>query len=165
MYLQQVTKNVFLELEAALLQVNNKDYSKPIPRLFMATIGQHVRHIIELYQCLIAGYDDGLVNYEKRKRDLHIETDRDFAILLLHGIARSINKNDKMMALEAAFGSDAEVISITTNYKRELIYNLEHTIHHMALIRVGLNEIGSIQLPDSFGVAPSTIQHKKACVQ
>jgi hypothetical protein len=47
----------------------------------------------------------------------------------------------------------------------EIAYNLEHTIHHMALIRVGLHELGDITLDDSYGVAPSTLKYRKRCVQ
>jgi hypothetical protein len=56
-------------------------------------------------------------------------------------------------------------MDVSTNYYREVIYNLEHTIHHMALIRVGINELGNIDLPKDFGVAPSTIKYKQLCVQ
>jgi hypothetical protein len=52
-----------------------------------------------------------------------------------------------------------------TNYYREIVYNLEHTIHHMALIRVGLKELASIELPENYGVASATVKHKKSCAQ
>jgi hypothetical protein len=35
----------------------------------------------------------------------------------------------------------------------------------MALIRVGITEISSIELPQDFGVAGSTVKHRKQCAQ
>jgi hypothetical protein len=54
---------------------------------------------------------------------------------------------------------------ISTNYFREIAYNLEHTIHHMALIRIGLREIGDIPVDESYGVASSTTKYRQKCVQ
>ena len=42
---------VFEELKEVLEQITNDEYGTSSERLFKATIGQHVRHIIELYQC------------------------------------------------------------------------------------------------------------------
>jgi hypothetical protein len=43
-----------------------------------------------------------------------------------------------------------------------LAYCLEHTIHHQALIKIGLMELNLIHLIDQhFGVAPATIRFKK----
>jgi len=54
---------------------------------------------------------------------------------------------------------------VETNYYRELIYNLEHTIHHMALIKVGINEVSCIAVPEGFGIATSTIKFRRSCAQ
>jgi hypothetical protein len=56
-------------------------------------------------------------------------------------------------------------VGIKSNYYREIAYNLEHTIHHMALIRVGVNEVSLVQLPQEFGMAFSTIKHQQQCAQ
>lgn len=125
-----------------------------------------MRHVIELFQCLERGYESGTINYEKRKRDINIETDKDLATQLLLNIHEGLGKGNKELLLEASYDDNSgAVITIHTNYYREIAYNLEHTIHHMALIRVGVNEVASISLPDNFGVASSTVKFRKQCVQ
>ena len=166
MQLQQAVNNVFVQLAESLQQISQQEYSKPCKTLFSNTIGQHVRHVIELFQCLDKGYEQGVVNYEKRKRDQAIETDKELASRLLLEIYSGLDKSNKELTLEATYDDHStEPIVISTNYFREIAYNLEHTIHHMALIRVGLTEVASITLPDDFGVASSTVKYKKQCAQ
>lgn len=166
MQLQQAVNNVFVQLAESLQQISQGEYVQPCKNLFNNTIGQHVRHIIELYQCLEKGYEPGIVNYEKRKRDQDIESDKELASHLLLDIHSGLGKPNKELTLEATYDDlSAEPISIATNYFREIAYNLEHTIHHMALIRVGLAEVATITLPDDFGVASSTVKYKKQCAQ
>ena len=57
-----------------------KSYAAPCNALSNASIGQHTRHIIELYQCLIAGYITGEIKYDDRKRDLLLENDITVAV-------------------------------------------------------------------------------------
>src|ERR1700730_6464093 len=166
MQLQQAVNNVFVQLSATLDQLNQEQYVQPCNTLLNATIGQHVRHIIELFQCLEKGYDAGLVNYEKRKRDVSIETDKLFASGILTEVHAGLERPNKELQLEACYDENfTNPISIATNFYREIAYNLEHTIHHMALIRVGINEVAEIDLPAEFGVASSTIKYRKECAQ
>ena len=164
MQLQQSVKNVFVQLSESLHQLTDEQYVQPSKTLFNATIGQHVRHIIELFICLEKGYETGLVNYEKRKRDLAIETDKQFANGLLQKIYKNLEKPNKNLLLESNYDEhSADTLTVTTNYYREIIYNLEHTVHHMALIRVGINEVSTIAVPYEFGVASSTLNYRKKC--
>ena len=166
MQLQKAIGNVFVQLSESIQQLSDEQYKQPSNILFNATIGQHIRHIIELFICLNQGYETGLVNYEKRKRDYRIETERELAIELLHSIYTSINKADRNIMLEVSYDEHSnDTIVIHTNYYREIAYNLEHTVHHMALVRVGINEVATIELPAEFGVASSTIKYRKACAQ
>lgn len=164
--LQNAIHNVFLQLTASLEQLNDEQYSMECPVLANATIGKHLRHIIELFQSLEKGYVAGVINYDNRKRDLRIETDKGFALSLLNEIRSGLNKPDKDLILESSYDEDSnEMISIKTNYNREVAYNLEHTIHHMALIRVGIRTVSTIQLPENYGVASSTVRHRQQCAQ
>jgi hypothetical protein len=48
----------------------------------------------------------------------------------------------------------------------QLVQALEHTIHHMALIRIGIRDTGSEHfLPEGYGIASSTLQHRRECAQ
>lgn len=166
MLLKQPIQNVFVQLSESLHRLSDTEYSQPSKILFNASIGQHVRHIIELFLCLEQGYETGIVNYEKRKRDYQVESNRLFAMELLAAIYQRIERPNIDLVMEAEdYEEAASPIAIPSNYYRELAYNLEHTIHHMALIRVGINEVSSIQLPDGFGVAYSTIKFRTQCAQ
>lgn len=166
MLLKQPIQNVFVQLSESLGQLTNDEYIQPSKTLFNASIGQHVRHIIELFLCLEKGYESGIVNYEKRKRDYQIETNKELAVQLLKDIYHRLERPNIDLVMEAEDYEEKEaVVSIPSNYYREIAYNLEHTIHHMALIRVGINEVSSIKLPQEFGVAYSTIKYRLQCAQ
>ena len=138
-------------------------FTRPCDVVGGATIGQHVRHTIELYQCLLSGYTPGDICYDKRARDKKIENDVDFALHCLHEISGAIGKPDK--DLNVSYEIDHRGVQLRSNYYREVMYNLEHTIHHQALIRVAIESLTSIKLPVSFGVAPSTLKYRATCAQ
>jgi hypothetical protein len=166
MQLEQAISNDFVQLNDSIDQLTNEQYKTPVQTLSNATIGQHVRHIIELFICLENGYEKGLVNYEKRKRDYTIETNKDVAVQLMHSIVAGLGKPNKTLMLEAGYDDLSEdVVTIETNYLREVVYNLEHTVHHMALIRVGITALAAIKLPEGYGVASSTIKYRQTCAQ
>jgi hypothetical protein len=166
MQLQAAVNNVFLQLKNTLEHLSDEEYCMPSKHLNNSTIGQHTRHVIEMFICLNEGYDTGVVNYESRKRDPIIETNKSVATNLLNEIIYSLDKADKPLFLEGSYNEHSSALMrFETNYHREVVYNLEHTIHHMALIRVGLKELNIQHLSESFGVAPSTAKHKKTCAQ
>lgn len=151
------------QFKEVLLQLPENCYARPCEAISQATIGQHTRHIIELYQCLLKGYDPNEVSYDKRPRDIRIEVDVDFAIYHLEQIQDLLEKPDKKLIMFYNLNGNTE--QLESNYFREVMYNLEHTIHHQALIKVGINQLTEILLPESFGVASSTIQYRKQCAQ
>jgi hypothetical protein len=166
MELQKAVHDVFVLLADSLNRLEEDQYHFPCKNLSGNTVGQHVRHIIEMFQCLDKGWISGEVDYEKRIRDRRIETDRSFAVELLEEIARQISKENKSLYLLTYYDElRTEPEKIGTNYYREIAYNLEHTIHHMALIRIGLRELGDMAVDDSYGVASSTLKYRKQCVQ
>ena len=149
-------------------------YQMPLELLFGASIGQHTRHFVEFYQCLLAqttgDTQEPVVNYALRKRELRIEEDPAFTSALIQEICSRLTGLDESQSCRLICDehvADAEGLAIGSNVGRELMYNIEHTIHHLAIIKIGLNAVApQIVLPEHFGVAPSTIRHKQnICAQ
>ena len=162
MTIQDSVQVIFRQLEDSLVQLTNEQYCKSIETLSDATIGQHVRHLVEMFVCLQEGYTTGTVNYEKRKRDITIESSKEVAIHLMQQLHQSLFNSNKDLILEAGFDENSfELTHLPTNYFREIAYNLEHAIHHMALIKIGMNELAKITLPAGYGVASSTIKYRQ----
>jgi len=97
----------------------------------------------------VTGTGDGCTNEGLARRDC---------------IDRAIHRLDlnQPLALEADLSvSGAATIQIPSSFARELLYNIEHAIHHMALVQVAVqNAFPTIELPQHFGVAYSTVQHQ-----
>jgi hypothetical protein len=166
MPLQEAVRHTLVQLSGSLELMTQEEFVQPCVHLSNSTIGQHVRHVIEMFQCLELGYETGSVNYELRKRDPLMETKKDVALAALQLIFEGFKKPDKALVLEGFYNDHSEtLLQIPTNYYREIIYNLEHTIHHMALIRIGIRELKQIELPEGYGVASSTVKHKRTCAQ
>jgi len=150
-----------MEHQELLLKLSDKQYQHQSELLSGASIGQHLRHVVEFYDCLLNGLSQQKINYEKRARSLELENNRNTAISKISSII------DQLLSLELSSRLYLEIEDsiIDTSVQRELYYNLEHSIHHQALIKVGLKEqnIGNMVNAD-FGVAPSTLKYRKQCV-
>ncbi len=139
--------------------LRQEHYVHQIEHLGNASIGAHTRHIIELLQCSIHGYNTGIVNYENRFRDFELEKNKEFAMACLLQLRHDIIKPDKMVQIFTVQAADEiEFTPVMSSYFRELIYNTEHAIHHMALIKVALIELKINNVNEHFGMAYSTIR-------
>jgi len=159
MHLRFATLRLFSQLAELLDQLSDEEYCIPIAALSGSTIGQHFRHVIECFQELEKGYHGGDVNYDLRRRDRCLETSRQLALRHIDLMGAVPGRQDKLLRLHAAF-DEGTGVSLSSTYYRELLHNLDHTVHHMALIRVGLSAFPRIRLPESFGVAYSTLRSR-----
>jgi hypothetical protein len=160
------TESLFQQIRDFLYQLSREQYDQKLPVLYGSSVGQHVRHIIECFEELEKGYKTGTVNYDNRQRSLLLETDKDAAIESMDHILLSIDKPNKVLQLSAVYNIDASHTTIVdTNYYREWMHNIEHIVHHMALIKTGAQSFKDIQLSASFGIAVSTQRARTVCVQ
>jgi len=156
-------REILLQLAFAIQQLNKDEYKEKIPMLSHSSIGEHTRHIIELFQQLFHGYTLGVVNYDERDRNTLLQESIDFAVENIAKIVTGLCRDNKELKIGTLYTDNDEGIS--SNYLRELIYNIEHCIHHQAIIKIGMTLLGKGEINENFGVAKSTIAYKKQCVQ
>lgn len=160
--MKDVTKHLLQQLQTVITQLEPDDYCLPLDYLSGASVGQHVRHILDFYVCLLRTKTESEVCYDKRNRDLDVETIRQASVNLIDAICLELDMLDleKTITLKQKFGD--QQFSTTSSILRELSYNLEHSIHHMAIIKIALKQSFSyILVNDDFGVAHSTVSHRK----
>lgn len=156
-------KDVLMQLVGSIDQLNFDEYTQKINLLSKSTIGEHTRHIIELFEQLLSGYETENINYDTRKRDIRIQENIDIATERIANIIQQLERNDKQLLLTTLYNN--QEMSIESNYFRELMYNIEHCIHHQAFIKIGLLHFGKTEIAENLGVAKSTIEYRKQCVK
>jgi hypothetical protein len=155
--------DVLKQLSQLLSQLDNTQYAMPLRILNGSSIGQHTRHVIEFYRCLLQGFAKGLVDYDSRERDMELENNLEFVLINIEAIICQIEQatTSKTNFLLAVNYNDDIPLFVETNVIREVVYLVEHSIHHYALIKIGLQEnFPSIVIPQHFGIAYSTVRHQ-----
>jgi len=157
---------VLEDLKSAIKQLSPTQYSQQIPLLYNASVGQHSRHIIEFFQCLEAQLSNGAICYDLRLRQLQIEQSPEVAIEAIGATLGWLRSTPTDCTLQLwvnhELDKDDEHNQIASSLIRELVFNVEHAIHHMAIIKIGLKlQSPEVELPEHFGVAPSTIRYHK----
>ncbi|MBY0536124.1 MAG: hypothetical protein K2P88_09755 [Chitinophagaceae bacterium] len=148
---------ILLELKEVLHQLSPKEYAEKRESLLGSSIGMHVRHSLEFFSCLTSALETGTLNYDQRKRNQVLELDLAAVNETIDELSKRLISEDKTLLLQAFYPNGPVVIF--TSYFRELMYGIEHAIHHFAMIRVALQEVPNLQIPAGFGFAFSTLAY------
>lgn len=166
MTLSQAATNILDQLAELVKQIHDTDYMTPSEILNGATIGAHIRHTIEFFLCFEKGYKAGTINYDKRRHDKLIETNRSLALAAIEEVKQFVTSLQHDAALKIEVGYDLEkdqYIEVATNAGRELVYNIEHAVHHMAIIGIGIRHAAPyVKIGKDFGIAASTLRYASA---
>jgi hypothetical protein len=159
---KEQTTEILMQLNSLLLLMNEDQYTSNLEILSSNSIGKHVRHIIEYYLCLIKGIKEGIVNYDQRQRSLEIENNLNYAIQVVQNIIFEIESlEDESICMQVEYADN--LMSIQTSIFREIAYNTDHAVHHMAMIKIGIkSNFNNLLTAENFGVAYSTQQHYKS---
>lgn len=168
--MKTTAKENLIQLKELLEQISASDYNNKPEVLFGASIGQHIRHILEFYLLLISGSFEGKISYDKRQRNLELETNPEKALELIQKLMNGVDLINlyEIIELEADYTTNGQKDNlIKSSVGRELAYCIEHSIHHQALIKAGLIALGLNNLISAdFGVAYSTIRYRNnSCAQ
>lgn len=163
-------------LQQGITLLNSVDdalYLQQVSPVFHGSIGSHLRHITDFYDCLLAGLRAGVVNYNQRSRDQAVERHR--AV----GLARLLHLMEQLTALNPASGAMPLLVQWEADFgveeagwsnsslARELEFLRSHTVHHYAIMAI-MGRMMGVDPGQEFGVASSTQVFQKGmtpCVQ
>ena len=156
---------IFHQLLGLLNNLDDDTYLKPINILDGNSIGQHIRHVIESYISILFNNENGMICYDDRERDHQIETEVDFVKFKLVELLfkAELLDADEEVVIKAKFtrDDDEKVSIIQSSVGRELMHAFEHAIHHLAIVRIGIqSEFPKVNIPEDLGIAPSTIKYR-----
>ncbi len=157
--LKKDSKCLFESMIQVIDVLSDESYSVPLATLSKNSLSQHVRHILEFYIEFLNGLQIGSIDYDARKRTHKIETDKSFAVSEMLRIQNEINKlfENKSIFIVCSTHQKDTRLQLPSSLFRELTYCNEHSIHHLALIKIGIKaHFPDIDLPNGFGVAYST---------
>ncbi len=132
-----------------------------------ASIGTHLRHIVDRYQCLLNGLDVAVIDYDARKRDKSIETNIAAAQFACASVQRRLqeladsNVAGSQVVVSESVHHAAEPVSLPSSVERELMSLVSHSTHHLALIAILMCTHG-YEVDKDFGKAASTIQFERS---
>ena len=149
-----------------LESIDDDLYTRASAQSLGAGIGGHIRHNIDHYESFLGSIAQNRIDYENRQRDPRLETDPAAARARLTSIGSVLQSLDLAILdspievkMENA-GDAPEAQWATTSARRELQFLLSHTVHHHALIAMICRQLGT-DIPEDFGVAPSTLRHRQ----
>ncbi|MBW6389834.1 DinB family protein [Billgrantia antri] len=126
------------------------------------SLGKHVRHILDHYDALLAGAVAGSIDYENRQRDERLETEPELAVVRVAEISAALPgleaQRSATLRLRYPVEGASDSLALATSLPRELAFLTSHTVHHMALLGMMAESLG-VDLPEHFGVHPSTLRH------
>jgi hypothetical protein len=157
--IRQNSIEILDQLGSLVNRLPGEIYSRPLSCLQDNSIGKHVRHMLEFFGCLLEGIELGEVNYDLRRRNLLIETDPHYTLVQIGSIQGKLPEvQDGDLLLKADMGTGIQ--SFQTSVFRELAFTLDHCLHHLAIIRIAMQQhCREIPLEENLGVAFSTLRY------
>lgn len=142
-----------------LSTISEEHYKDTSIQPYYSSIGGHIRHIMDVFDCFFEGYVSGEIDLTSRKRNVRAEQEIAVGIAYISSTIKKIQAiaNDDFNRL--VFVSDdlgAGKVRAQYTVSAILIQAHSHAIHHYASIGYIIDQLG-IELPDEdFGFNPTT---------
>ncbi len=142
-----------------LNSINDQEYADNSTAPYYSSIGIHMRHILDVFDCILKGIDHKKIDLTSRQRnelaEIKVEIGLNYFNKVMSELS-SLEKEDLDMMIEVK--DDLGQGMVTANYTlaAALIQAHSHAIHHFASIGYIISQMG-INLPDGdFGYNPTT---------
>lgn len=142
-----------------LNSISNQQYSDTSIAPYYSSIGGHMRHILDVFDCLFEGLPNGLVDLSARKRNELVEVDVVEGIKYFNTIISKLQQLKSVDLDQLILVSDdlgLGVVNQKYTLGSLLIQAHSHATHHFASLGYIISQLG-IEIPDEdFGYNPTT---------
>lgn len=152
------------QVQTLLAQIDGETYRDA--KAAGGSIGGHVRHLVNFFECLLKQGPTGRIDYDMRERRPEIETDPIAASAAIDAIVAAFEAG-ALDAMPAALEMRESLPGLDdrpwtpSSPARETAFCVSHCVHHLALVRAAAETAGW-RAPDGFGVATSTLRFRGA---
>lgn len=142
-----------------------------------ASVGTHLRHVFDRFQCFFNGLPTAHIDYDARKRDPAIAISLDAAAFALAATANRVeaiasntgnntgnntgenHHSGYNLTVRESVRYPGPAVTVGSTVERELMGLITHATHHLAIIAVLVKQMGYV-VDEDFGKAPSTIHYE-----
>lgn len=157
-------QDILIRMISLLEALDNQTYAQPLEIFKGSSIGQHFRHILDFYLCLIKGINAGTVDYANRDRNPLAESDVQYTKQAFYEVSEAIEQFTEAQNIKVRgdfSAHDIERPELLSSIGREMMFAYDHAIHHLAMIKIGIDIVmPQLNIDNNIGVAPSTIQYR-----
>ncbi|WP_372766061.1 DinB family protein [Lutibacter sp.] len=153
-----IEKNLYRGIQL-LNCISDDEYNNTSIAPYYSSIGGHMRHILDVFDCILDGLDSNNINLINRKRNELAENHTEYGIAYIEEIIQQLEliRNEDFNKI-VMVTDDLGLGIISANYTLGgiLIQAHSHAIHHFASVGYVISQLG-IELPDvDFGFNPTT---------
>ena len=154
----QSTLNTLQKSKSILANLADEDLCNTTVSPYHSSIGSHIRHILDFYECVLSIDSENRVDLTARSRNKAIEIHCQEALQYLNLII------EKLKSVEYKVDDLDIVIDDLGLGKVEIQYTFgalvaqanSHTIHHYAIINYIFDRLGIVLKDKDFGYNPTT---------
>lgn len=142
-----------------LNELNNASYCSKEVGPYYSSVGSHIRHVLDFYNCIFKGLDDKHIDLTSRERNQQIESDCNCAISEIDTISeklKGLSSVDLSMLINVEDNLGNGNITLKYTLGGLLAQANGHTIHHYAIIGYIMDRLDVVIEDENFGYNPTT---------
>ena len=155
-----------IDLHSILESITDDHYVKNMMFHHNSSVGGHVRHLLDHYNCLFDAFEKNeKVYYDIRNRNTTVEKFKSEAIKQSNALINRISslslcsESPKIVVVFLGDHTTGEQYECESTFHRELSFVSHHAVHHLSTIKLMMESMGYSNIVNTtIGVAKSTLR-------
>lgn len=141
-----------------LSNLTNEELCNDTVSPYNSSLGCHIRHILDFYDCVLNTNSENKIDLTARKRNNAVETNCEIAVQYLNRIIDKLQNIDCKAEEKVFVIDDLGIGKLEIHYTYGALFAQanSHAIHHYAIINYILDNLGIVMPDHEFGYNPTT---------